>query len=90
MLLREQGYRVHVIHDPDAEVEIAASRYSVTRPVTKVWVSDASDLTEQTIAFGQAILNPGDTPNRRLGLTIAVGRAVKQLGDRFDPNPVSS
>lgn len=78
--LKEQGFKVRVLHEI-AEPFVLGHGY-VERMVSRVWILDPADPTEQVLAYGEAICSDKDSFDRRLGLTIAVGRAKKDLGDR--------
>jgi hypothetical protein len=70
---------------PDNLVNIAGYRYlsPAGRVVYIVAVRDASSLDEPT-AIGSSVLQPGDKEDRRLGLQIAVGQALKNFArERF-------
>ena len=78
-VLKEAGYRVAVGHLrrfeklPEGEVRIIP-----TGGATRVRIS-CPDNPETIIATGIAYCSNRDNYNRKLGLTIAIGRALKQL-----------
>ena len=64
--LRQFGYKVRVLHNMTVNSRGGATVVEITSPINTV--------------SGVALCNHQDQYNRKLGVRIALGRALKQLG----------